>query len=87
MTQKFYHVDKFFCHHQIFFFLKKTFKAALQYLFNIFKLITIVFNLKLNFKLNLDQKMRTFKNLEKILKKRVETLNLVYIPVLLKLLF
>ena len=60
MTQKTNHVYKIFCHHQIFF-LKNTFKVALQYLLNILILINIVFNLELNFKL----KMRTLKTLKK----------------------
>ena len=48
--------------------LKNTFKVALQYLFNEFILF------KLNFKLDIDPKMRTLENLEKFLKKRVATL-------------
>ena len=44
---------------------KKTFKVALQYLFNIFILLNIVSYL--NFKLKIHPKMCTFKNLEKIL--------------------
>ena len=67
MTQKIYHVDKFF-YNQIFFFLKNTCKVALQYLFNKLILFNIVFNLKLNSKLEIDSKMRTFKNLEETLK-------------------
>ena len=35
----------------IFFFVKNTFKVALQYLFNDFRLFNTVFYLKLNFKL------------------------------------
>ena len=58
----------FFCHHQKIHFLKNTFKVALQYLFNVFILFNIVFNLKLNFILKIDQKMRTFKNLDEIWK-------------------
>ena len=50
------------------FFLKNTFKVALQFLFNVYILLNIVFNLKLNFKLKIDTKMLTFKNLEEIRK-------------------
>ena len=66
MTQKIYHVDKNLCHHQIFFF--NTFKVALQYYFNVFKLFNIIFNLEFNLKLKIDPKMRSFKNLEEIWK-------------------
>ena len=48
---------------------KNIFKLALQYLFNDFILFNAVSYLKLNFKLKIDPKMCTFKNLEKILKK------------------
>ena len=48
------------------FLLKNTFKVALQYLFSVFILFNIVYNLKLNFKIKIDSKMRTFKNLEEI---------------------
>ena len=68
LTQKIYHVDKNLCHHQNFFFLKNTFKVALQYLFDVFKLFNIVFNLLLDFKLKIDPKIRTFKNLEEFWK-------------------
>ena len=64
MTQKIYHVDKNFCHHQKNVFLKNTFNVALQYLLNVFLLFNMIFQLKLNFKLKLDPKKRTFKNLE-----------------------
>ena len=47
-------------------FIKITCKVPLQYLFNVFILFNIVFNHKLNFKLKIDPKMRTFKNLEEI---------------------
>ena len=56
-----------FCHHQKFFSLK-TFEVALQCLFNVFILFNTVFYFKLNFKLKIDPKMCTFKNLEEILK-------------------
>ena len=56
------------------FFLKNSFKVALQYFFNVFILFNIVSNLKLNFKLKMDPKMCTFKNLEKNQKNRVATL-------------
>ena len=47
MTKIFNKSDNFFFH-------KNTFKVALQYLFNLFILFNIVFNLKLNFKLKID---------------------------------
>ena len=74
MTQKNYHVDKTFCHHQKIFFLQNAYKVALQRLFNNFILFNISFNLKFSFKLKIDPKMRTFKNMEEIWKKRVATL-------------
>ena len=49
-------------------FLKNTFKVVSQYLFNIFILINIVFNLKFNFKLKIDQKcilLKTWKKFRK----------------------
>ena len=49
-------------------FIKNTFKAALQYLLNVFILFNTVSYLKFNFKLKIDLKMCTFKNLEEILK-------------------
>ena len=56
----------FFCHHQNFFLLQNTFEVALQYLFNVFIMFNTVFYL--NFKLEIDPKIFTFKNLEEILK-------------------
>ena len=47
----------FFCHQQNFFLSKNILKVALQYLFNVFILFDIVFNLKL---LKIDSKMRIF---------------------------
>ena len=52
------------------FLLKNTFKVALQYLFNVFILLNIVFNLKLNFKLKIVQKMNTFKRKPGKIKKK-----------------
>ena len=52
----------------IFFSLTNTFEVALQYLFNVFILFNTVFYLKFNFKLKIDPKICTFKNLEEILK-------------------
>ena len=49
-----------------FFFIKKSFKVALQYLFNFVLLLNTVFNLKLNFKLKIDPKTCTFKILKSI---------------------
>ena len=49
---------------KIFFLLKNIFKVALQYLFNVFILFNTILYLKLNFKLKIDPKMCTFKNLE-----------------------
>ena len=43
----------------------------------------MVFNLKLNFKQNIDQKMRTFKNLKEISKKAVATFLQPYCCILL----
>ena len=69
MTQKIYHIDKFFCHHQKIFLLKNTLKVALQqYLFSVFILFKVVSYFKPNFKLKVDLKMCTYKNLEEIWK-------------------
>ena len=43
----------FYCHHN-FFLLKNTFKVHLQHLLNVVILLSIVFNLKHNFKLKID---------------------------------
>ena len=80
MTQKFYPIDKILCHHQKISLLKNTFEVTLHDLFNIFILFNKVSYIKLNFKLKIDSKMCTFKNLKEIwkigkkLKKRVVTL-------------
>ena len=50
--------------HQIFF-IENIIKVTLQYLYNVFVLINTFSYLKLNFKLKIDPKMCTFKNLEK----------------------
>ena len=55
-------------------FIKK-FKVALQYLYNVFILFNIVFNLKHKFKLKIDPKLRTFENLEEIWKTSKKILN------------
>ena len=60
------HIDKKFCHHQTFFLLKNTFEVALQYLLNVYILFDTVTFLK--FKLKLDSKIGTCKNLEETLK-------------------
>ena len=46
------------------FLLKTTFKVTIQYLFNVFSLYNKVSYIKLIFKLKIDPKMCTFKNLE-----------------------
>ena len=53
---------------------KNIFKVALLFLFNLVILLNTVFNLKLNFKLKVDPKTFTFKNLEVISLKPVATL-------------
>ena len=70
MTQKIYHKIKSskICHDQKFFLLKNTFEVPLQYLFKVFILLDTIFYLELNFKIKIDQKICTFKNLEEILK-------------------
>ena len=60
-----YHVGKIFVIIKKYFFLKNTFKVALQFLFNVLYHFNLVFNLKLNFKLNIDPKMHTLKTLKK----------------------
>ena len=57
------------CYHQKLFLLKNIFKRAFHYLYNVFILFNSVSYLRLNFKLKIDPKMCSFKNLEKILKK------------------
>ena len=52
----------------LFFLLKSIYKLTLQYIFNVFVLFNTVCFIKLNLKLKIDQKMCTFKNLEKIWK-------------------
>ena len=54
---------------EVLFLLNNTFKVAFKYLVNVFILLNIVFNLRLNIKVKIYPKMRTFKNLEKIKKK------------------
>ena len=49
-----------------FFLLKNTFQVTIQYLFNVFILINTASYIKLNFKLKIDPKMCTFRNLEKL---------------------
>ena len=68
LTQKIYYIDDFSCHYQTFFILKNIFTVALEYLFNVFILFNTASYLKLNFKLKIEPKMYTFKNLEKIWK-------------------
>ena len=59
-------MDKFFLSSSKFFSLKNTIKVSLQVVFNVFILFNTVFTLKFNFKLKIDPKMHTFKNLEEI---------------------
>ena len=54
--------------------MNNIFKIALQNLFNIFILFNTASYFKFNFRLKIDPKMFTFKNLEKVWKKRVATL-------------
>ena len=72
LTQKIYHIDKKKLSSLKIFLSKNTFEVSLQYLFNVFILFNTVFLLK--FKLKVDPKTRTFKNLEKICLKSVATL-------------
>ena len=62
-----YHIDKKKLSSSKIYLLKNLFKVVLEYLFNVFILFNTVFYLKLNFKLKIDLKMCTFKNLEEIL--------------------
>ena len=55
--------DKFFVSNQNFCLFKNTFKVTLQNFFNVALLFNTVFYLKLHFKLKIDPKMCTFKNL------------------------
>ena len=48
------------------FLLKNTFIFALKYLSNVFMIFNTVSYINLNFKLKIDPKICTFKNLEKI---------------------
>ena len=64
---------------EVLFLLNNTFKVAFKYLVNVFILLNIVFNLRLNIKVKIYPKMRTFKNLEKIKKKNKWQLCLVRI--------
>ena len=64
--QKTYNINKKFLSLLKLFMLKNIFKVALQYLSNVFILFDTVSYLKLNFKLKVDLKMCTFKNLEEI---------------------
>ena len=56
------------------FLLKNTFKVALHSIFNIALLIKTIFNPRYDFKLKVDPKMHTFKNLKKIYQVSVATL-------------
>ena len=58
---------KIFCHHQKIF-TKITFRVGLQYIFYVVILFNTAFYLELTFKLKIDLKMCTFKNLEDIQK-------------------
>ena len=66
MTQR--SVTKKNCHHQKTFFNKYILEVALQNLFSVSILFNIVYNLLLQFILKIQPKMRTFKNLEEVLK-------------------
>ena len=62
------HIDNFFLLTSKVFLFKNTLKVALQYLFNVFILFKTVSYFKFNYKLKLDPKVFTFKNLEEIWK-------------------
>ena len=66
MAQKIYCIEKKSVIIHIF--LVKTFKEALRYLFNVAILFNTVFYHKLNFRLKVDLKTCSFKDLEKFLK-------------------
>ena len=66
MAQKIYCIEKKSVIIHIF--LVKTFKEALRYLFNVAILFNTVFYHKLNFKLKVDLKTCSFKDLENFLK-------------------
>ena len=53
-------------HYQKFFLFKNIFEVPLQYLFDVVMLLNTVFNLQLNFKLKINQKMYSFKNLRNL---------------------
>ena len=77
-------IDKQFLSSSFFFLLQNTFKVVLQYFFNVFILFNTFSYLRLNFKLKINPKICTFKNLEKICQKHLATLSVliqsVYIP-------
>ena len=57
------------------FLLKNTLKLALKYLFNVFVLLKTDSYINLNFKLKIDPKKCTFKDLEKIRKNEWQPCN------------
>ena len=60
LTQQLYHVNKIFLSSSNFFFIKNYFKVTPHYVFNVFILTNTVSYIKLNFKLKIDPKKRTF---------------------------
>ena len=70
MTGKIYHRDKNNLSSSKKIWSKNTFKVALLYLFD----VVILLNTNFNFKLKIDSKTCTFKNLEEISQKPVATL-------------
>ena len=64
---KIYHINISFCYHQNYLFLN-TLKVTLRYLLNVIILFNNLFYFTLNFKLKIDPKTCTFKNLEEIVK-------------------
>ena len=64
-----YHMDKNLLSSSKTFLLKNTFEVAVQHLFNVVILFNTVFYLKLSFKLKIDPKTCTFKNLEEFSQK------------------
>ena len=69
-----FETDKSFLSSSKVFLLKSTFKVALQYFFNVVILFNTIIYLRINFKIKIDPKVCTFKNLEEISQKPVATL-------------
>ena len=74
MTQKIHHIDKKDFDNHKNYLLKNTFKVGFQYIFYVVKLFNTFIYLKLSFKLKIDLKTCSIKNLEEIYQKQVATL-------------